>query len=164
LSTAHDRRDFLRRAGLGAAAAGAWVAPQVLSTSTASAACTPVCKLLQVTTGCAPASTNVNGNLPGCVPSCQSGVAGSWASGPNDLVGFSCTPAPGGNSKGATITIANGCTPADAKAVKQCSASGGLVTYSCVSGSISGQVVTFPTITDPQCFYDAYRITVTCCI
>jgi len=164
MTASHDRRDFLRKAGLGAVAAGAWVAPQVLSTSTASAACTPICELLQVNTSCVAVTTNINGSLPGCVPGCAPGLSGGWASGQNDGIPFTCTPAGGGGTKGATITITNGCTPVEARAVRVCSSgSGGGLTYSCVNGSIAGQVITFPTITSPLCFYDAYRITVTCC-
>lgn len=137
--------------------AGAWVAPQVLSTPTASAVCTPVEKLLQVNISCTAVNTTTNGGLPGCVPT-------GWVDGRNDGVGFSCTPAPG-VAKGATITIAAGCTPLEARAVKSCFlSSGGSPVLTCVTGSIVGQVVTFPTITDSRCFYDAYRIQLTCCI
>lgn len=157
MSTSHDRREFLRRAGLGAAVAGAWVAPQVLSTPTASAACTPVDRLLQVSIGCAAVVTTTNAGLPACVPT-------GWANGRNDGVGFACAPAPG-VAKGATITIAAGCTPTEAMAVRTCFlSSGGSPVRTCVTGTIVGQVVTFPTITDPRCFYDAYRIKLTCCI
>ena len=157
MTTSQDRREFLRKAGLGAVAAGAWVAPQVLSTATASAACTPIAKLLQVAApSCLEMTTSVDSNLPGCVPS-------SWATGQNDGVGFTCA----GNALGATITITDGCTPVDAKVVKWCSLASGNQ-YSCITGSISGNVVTFPTITGSGitqgCVYLEYRITVSCCL
>ena len=78
-----DRRRFLQQAGLGAAAVGAWVAPQVLFTATAAAGCTPITKLLQVPACTCPSAagaiTNTDANLPSCVP-------GGWASGRNDGV------------------------------------------------------------------------------
>ena len=157
MSTSQDRRDFLRKAGLGAAVAGAWVAPQVLSTPTASAACTPLIKLLQVAApSCLEMTTSLDANLPGCVPT-------SWATGRNDGVGFTCA----GNALGATITITDGCTPVSAKVVKYCPLASGSQ-YSCITGSIVGNVVTFPTITGSGiiegCVYLEYRITVSCCL
>lgn len=156
MSTSSDRREFLRRAGLGAAVAGAWVAPQVLSTPTASAACSPVEKFLQVSIGCAGVARTAP-SLLGCAPT-------GWTTPGNDGVGFACAPAPG-IAKGATITIAAGCTPLQAMAVRTCFlSSGGSPVRTCIPGTIVGQVVTFPTITDPRCFYDAYRIRLTCCL
>ena len=157
MTTSQDRREFLRKAGLGAVAAGAWVAPQVLSTATASAACTPINKLLQVSApSCSAMDTTVDSNLPGCVPT-------DWAINRNDGVGFTCA----GNALGATITITDGCTPVSAKVVKWCQFASGNQ-YSCVDGAIlPGNVVTFAAITGSGltqgCVYLEYRITVECC-
>lgn len=158
MTTSQDRREFLRKAGLGAAVAGAWVAPQVLSTGTASAACSPITKLLQVSAPtCSAMTTTVDSDLPGCVPT-------SWATGQNDGVTFTC----GADVHGGTITITDGCTPVSAKVVKYCALVSGGGAYSCVTGTIAGNVVTFPTITGlgltQGCVYLEYRITLSCCL
>ena len=159
----HDRRAFLQRAGLGAVAAGAWVAPQVLFTSVASAGCTPITKRLQINAGaCASGvgvTTTVNPNLPSCVPA-------GWASGVNDGVTFTCTT-PGVSTRGATINVTlPGCGPTVAWAVKFCPFGSG-PNYTCIPGTIVGATVTFPTIVGLEalflCQYIDYRITVTCC-
>ena len=158
---AHDRRAFLQRAGLGAAAVGAWVAPQVLFTSVASAGCTPITKLLQINANsCGTGvSTTVNPDLTGCVPV-------GWTTNQNDMVQFSCSGLFGLAIFGGSITIESaGCTPAQGRAVRYCSLAS--TKYSCVEGSISGSTITFAQITGPEaalnCRYVDFRITVTCC-
>lgn len=159
----HDRRRFLQ-AGLGAAAVGAWVAPQVLFTATAAAGCTPITKLLQIPACTCPSSggstTNTDANLPGCVPP-------SWASGRNDGVTFTCVALLANPCHGGTVTITKaGCFPTAGRAVKFCLLASG-TKYTCVTGSVSGQTITFPALTAFErltgCVYVDYRITVTCC-
>lgn len=163
-SAGSDRRRFLQQAGLGAAAVGAWVAPQVLFTATAAAGCTPITKLLQVPACTCPSSlgsvTNTEGNLPSCVP-------GGWASGRNDGVTFTCSALSVNPCHGGTITItASGCSPASGSAVKFCPLASGNH-YTCVPGVVSGANITFPLINSTDrgngCVYVDYRITVTCC-
>ena len=160
----HDRRAFLQRAGIGAVAVGAWVAPQVLFTDVASAGCTPITKMLQVTaascSGVSPTTTNPN--LPGCVPA-------GWVTGRTDGVTFTCTPTTGflGSARGSVITVTlAGCGPTAAQGVKFCPNASGSK-YTCVSGIVSGSTVTFPTLLPAEllanCVYIDYRITVTCC-
>jgi hypothetical protein len=156
VTTSQDRREFLRKAGLGAAVAGAWVAPQVLSTGTASAACSPITKLLQVSAPtCSAMTTTVDSDLPGCVPT-------SWATGQND--GHLHLRA---DVHGGTITITDGCTPGSG-VVKRCAPRLRRRCVPRVTGSIAGNVVTFPTITGAEltqgCVYLEYRITVSCCL
>jgi len=158
VTTSQDRREFLRKAGLGAAVAGAWVAPQVLSTSTALAACTPIPKLLQINANsCGDMTTTEDPDLPGCKPS-------GWATGRDDGVGFTCS----GDEMGATITITDNCTVTGAKAVKWCSLASGNQ-YQCIDGAIGpSNVVTFPTITGSDitqgCVYIEFRIALSCCL
>ena len=157
----HDRRAFLQRAGIGAAAVGAWVAPQVLFTSTAAAGCTPITKLLQLNAlTCGSQTTSFNGNLGSCFPA-------GWAAGRNDGVTFNCAPLVLNTNRGAAITILSaGCGPTAGTAVRYCpNASGNK--YSCVNGTISGATITFPLINPfangGNCVYIDFRITVTCC-
>lgn len=160
-SLGHDRRAFLQRVGIGAVAASAWVAPQVLFTDVASAGCTPLYKMLQLNAGsCAQvAPTGVNGSLPGCLPA-------NWATGRTDGVPFVCVPHPT-PTRGATITVnLAGCGPSSATAVKYCPSFTG-TNYTCIPGTIVGNTVTFPTIGVVEdffgCAYIDYRITVKCC-
>jgi len=159
-----DRRQFLQRAGMGAAAVGAWVAPQVLFTATAAAGCTPITRLLQINACTCPSSggvaTTTDVNLPACVPA-------GWANGRNDGVTFTCSALAANPCHGGSISItSSGCGPTAGRAVKFCpSASGSL--YTCVTGTISGGTITFPLLSSAEqaanCIYIAYRITVTCC-
>ena len=160
----HDRRRFLQQAGLGAAAVGAWVAPQVLFTATAAAGCTPITKLLQVPACSCPvaagAITNTDSNLPSCVP-------GGWASGRNDGITFTCAALLANPCHGGTVTITSaGCGPSAGSAVKFCPLASG-TKYTCVPGTVSGNSITFPAISSTEraagCVYVDYRITVTCC-
>lgn len=152
MSSSHDRREFLRRAGLGAAAAGAWVAPQVLSTGVAHAGCTPVNRCLQVTvSGCAGSGITAS-PLGTCLPAgCTAGgglpPGVTWTCGTNSV----------------TITAA-GWWLSDAVAVKSCSGSGG-PTLSCVPySSLTATTATFPTlVAPPTCTYLLYRLTITSC-
>ena len=161
MTTSHDRREFLRRAGLGAAAATAWVAPQVLGTATASAGCTAITKELQINpSNCASVTpTGVDPYLPGCVPS-------GWIGGQSDGVTFTCTPVSPSGIYGISVTITNGCTIIGGKAVKYCPS--GSTHYSCVTGTVTGgTTISFPTLSpsDPAgCIYEWVGITVTCCI
>jgi hypothetical protein len=159
-----DRRRFLQQAGLGAAAVGAWVAPQVLFTATAAAGCTPITKLLQVPACTCPTAvgsiTNTDSNLPSCVPS-------GWASGRNDGITFTCSALLANPCHGGTVTItSSGCSPASGRAVKFCPLASGSK-YTCVSGTVSGGSITFPALSSAEratgCVYVDYRITVTCC-
>ena len=161
-SAGHDRRAFLQRAGIGAAAVGAWVAPQVLFTSSASAGCTPITKLLQLNAaGCGSQTTTFNPNLGSCFPA-------GWASSRNDGVTFTCAPVFLGNTLyGAAITITSaGCGPTAGRAVKYCPRGSG-ANYTCVNGVVSGSTITFPALTLLEiffgCVYVDFRITVTCC-
>ena len=151
MTSSHDRREFLRRAGLGAAAAGAWVAPQVLSSGVAHAGCTPVIRCLQVTaSGCS--GSGMTG-FAGCLPS------GCSLGGSTPPVSWTCA----GNS--VTITTA-GCTITDAVGVKACIGSGGPATF-CVapSSSLPATTVTFPTlVAPPACNYLYFRLSITCCL
>lgn len=160
----HDRRAFLQRAGIGAVAVGAWVAPQVLFTSTASAGCTPITKLLQINAASCPSGTGVvtttNPNLPSCVPS-------GWATGRNDGITFTCVSLGASASWGSTITITSStCGPTSGRAVKFCPLASG-AKYTCVNGTVAGSAITFPLLTLAEratgCVYIDYRITVTCC-
>lgn len=160
----HDRRQFLQRAGIGAAAVGAWVAPQVLFTATAAAGCTPITKLLQIPAATCPSSggatTTTDSNLPSCVPS-------GWANGRNDGVSFTCSALGANPSHGGAINILDaGCGPTEGRAVKFCPLASG-TKYTCVTGTISGGTITFPYLTSAEratnCIYIDYRITVTCC-
>lgn len=159
-----DRRRFLQQAGLGAAAVGAWVAPQVLFTATAAAGCTPITKLLQVPACTCPSAagaiTNTDANLPSCVP-------GGWASGRNDGVTFTCTALLANPCHGGTVTItASGCSPSSGRAVKFCPLASG-AKYTCVTGTLAGASITFPALSSSEratgCVYVDYRIVVTCC-
>lgn len=159
-----DRRRFLQQAGLGAAAVGAWVAPQVLFTATAAAGCTPITKLLQLPACTCPSAvgaiTNTDGNLPSCVPA-------GWASGRNDGVTFTCAALAANPCHGGTITITeSGCSPSAGRAVKFCPLASGSK-YTCVSGTVLSNTITFPLISSAEqatgCIYVDYRITVTCC-
>lgn len=157
-----DRRRFLQKAGLGAAALGAWVAPQVLFTASAAAGCTPITKLLQIgACSCAAAVTSVNANLPGCVPS-------GWVTGRNDGVTYTCSALLANPCHGSTVTITNvGCTATAARAVLFCPLASG-TKYTCVTGTIAGgTTITFAALTAAQrgqgCVYVDYRITLTCC-
>jgi hypothetical protein len=150
---AHDRRTHLKRLGLGVAAAGAWVTPQVVGAPRASAGCTPVLRRMQfVPTSCSsttPASAS-------CVPT-------DWSVATNASLTFTCSSP---NIRlGGSITITSvGCTPVSAAAIRLCTSGSG--SASCVSGSISGNTVTFPTIPSPnteQCAYTAIRIVISCC-
>lgn len=155
MSESHDRREFLRKAGLGAVAVGAWAAPQVLSTGRASAACTPVTKLLQVDKNGFAQLTSTP-LVAGCAPS-------GWAVSRNDGVTFSfSSSAPGGPT---TITITNGCTLVDARAVRYDANGSGGPGYKCVKGTVTGNSVTFPAAPPglTGSFYVDYRITVSCC-
>ena len=159
----HDRRRFLQ-VGLGAAAVGAWVAPQVLFTATAAARCTPISKLLQIPACTCPSSggstTNTDANLPSCAPT-------GWASGRNDGVTFTCTALLANPCHGGTVTITKaGCFPTSGKAVKFCPLASG-TKYTCVTGTVVGGTITFPALTSLErltnCVYVDYRIAVTCC-
>lgn len=160
----HDRRAFLQRAGIGAVAVGAWVAPQVLFTSTASAGCTPITKLLQINAASCPSGsgvvTTLNPNLTTCVPS-------GWATGRNDGITFTCVSLAANPSHGSTITItSSSCGPTSGRAVKYCPVASGSK-YTCVTGTVAGSTITFPLLTILErlfnCVYVDYRITVTCC-
>ncbi len=159
MSSSADRREFLRRAGLGAAAAGAWVAPQVLGTATVSAACTPVDKFLQVAAqGGSEESTTNDPNLPGCKPS-------TWVTGRTDGITF--TPDPTTLGAGGTLTITSvDCTPLEAKVVKYCPSGSGSG-YVCITGTIVGNDITFPALTGAElaagCVYQRIRVYLTCC-
>lgn len=160
-SGAHDRRTLLKRLGLGAAVVGAWTTPQVLAAAPASAACTPITKMLQINPAVC-ASGGVTTTFP-TAPEPTTCFPSGWASGRNDGVTYTCpaTPALGG-----TITITTvGCTPVSARAILFCNpAPSGGSQYSCVSGTISGTSVTFPTsMPAPGCFYLMFRITLSCC-
>lgn len=158
MTSSHDRREFLRRAGLGAAVTGAWIAPQVLSTGVAHAACTPVAKCLQIVPSTCSETATSSSPLGSCVPS------GWCTDGHLDGVTFTCSA---NTDQGSTITITSaGCTIDDAVAVKFCPAASGGTQYSCIPGTIGGggTTVTFPTIVaPPTCQYLLYRITLTCC-
>jgi hypothetical protein len=160
VSSSADRREFLRRAGLGAAAAGAWVAPQVLGTATVSAACTPVDKFLQVAASGATSGESMTNdpNLPGCKPS-------TWVTDRTDGITF--TPNPTNLEYGGTLTITSaGCTPVQAKVVKYCPSGSGSG-YVCINGTIVGNDITFPALTlaeqDAGCVYQRIRVYLTCC-
>lgn len=150
---AHDRRTHLKRLGLGVAAAGAWVTPQVVGAPRASAGCTPVLRRMQFN----PASCSSE------TPSSDTCVPTNWGSATDAALSFSCSS--GNVSLGGSITItASGCTPVSAVAERVCTAGSGSAT--CIVGSISGTTVTFPTISAPnteQCFYDVIRIVISCC-
>lgn len=159
-----DRRRFLQQAGLGAAAVGAWVAPQVLFTATAAAGCTPITKLLQIPACSCPSSlgsiTNTDSNLPSCVPA-------GWVSGRNDGITFTCSALAVNPCHGGAVTITTaGCTPSSGRAVKFCPLASGSK-YTCVSGTVSGGTITFPLLTSAEratgCVYVDYRIAVSCC-
>ena len=159
-----DRRAFLRKAALGATAVGAWVAPQVLFTATASAGCTPITKLLQVVACSCPAGsgsvTSLDANLPSCAPP-------GWVVGRNDGVTFTCVAAGPNACHGGTITITeSGCGPTAGTAVKFCPLASG-TKYTCVTGTVVGATISFPYLTAAErsagCVYIDYRITVTCC-
>lgn len=161
---ADDRRAFLRKAALGATAVGAWVAPQVLFTATASAGCTPITKLLQVSACSCPGGsgsvTTFDANLASCAPS-------GWVAGRNDGVTFTCVAAGGNACHGGTVTITeSGCGPTEGKAVKFCPLASG-TKYTCVDGVVTGANIAFPYLTATEraagCVYIDYRITVTCC-
>lgn len=159
MTSSHDRREFLRRAGLGAAVTGAWIAPQVLSTGVAHAACTPIDKCLQIVpSSCSSGGVPVDGTTMGsCVPD-------PWCSdGTNHGITYTCSS---NSTQGSTITITSaGCWIVDAVAVKFCPAASG-TKYFCVPGTISVDElsVTFPTIVPPpSCDYLVYRIAITCC-
>jgi len=160
----HDRRAFLQRAGIGAVAVGAWVAPQVLFTDVASAGCTPITKMLQITAAsCGAVSpTSPNPNLVGCVPP-------GWVNGRTDGVTFTCVPTVVllGSARGSVVTVTlPGCGPTAARAVKMCPSASGSI-YTCVSVIPVGATVTFPTLSFGElaagCVYVDFRITVTCC-
>ena len=161
MTTSHDRREFLRRAGLGAAAATAWVAPQVLGTATASAGCTAITKELQINpSNCASVTpTGVDPYLPGCVPS-------GWIGGQSDVLSITCTQNVNGGIYGLSVRIDSvGCTIVAGKAVKYCPS--GSSHYVCVDGTVTGgNTVTFATISpsDPAgCISEWVGITVRCC-
>jgi len=160
----HDRRAFLQRAGIGAVAVGAWVAPQVLFTDVASAGCTPITKLLQISACTCPSSggavTTTDVNLPACVPA-------GWVNGRNDGVTFTCGALAANPCWGGSISITSpGCGPTAGSAVQFCPTPSGSL-YTCVNGTLSGGTITFPLISSAQqgagCIYIDYRITVTCC-
>ena len=151
MTSSHDRREFLRRAGLGAAAAGAWVAPQVLSSGVAHAGCTPVTRCLQVTASGCSGSGMTSSPLGTCLPS------GCSVGGSTPPVSWTC----GTNS--VTITTA-GCTIVDAVAVKSCSGSGGPALLCVTPSSMTATTVTFPTlVAPPTCTYLVYRLSTSCC-
>jgi len=157
-ATGNDRRDFLRKAGLGAVAAGAWVAPQVLSTATASAACTPITKLLQIQANACPGNSGVVTTSNACAPL-------GWSAGVNDGVTFTCSSLTVNPAQGSTITITNGCTPTSARAVKYCPTGSG-TGLTCVTGTIVGTQITFTmngTDILNNCVFVDFRITVSCC-
>ena len=157
-TTGHDRRAFLQRAGIGAAAVGAWVAPQVLFTSSAAAGCTPITKLLQINAASllAVEPTTFDPNLP----SCPSG----WASGRSDGVTFGIAPVGITAIRGATITIYSaGCRPTSGYAVRWCPGQSG-PDYTCEPGLASGTTIIFPLLSPPPfCFYLDFRIFIECC-
>lgn len=160
----HGRRQFLQRAGLGAAAVGAWIAPQVLFTASAAAGCTPITKLLQIVACTCPvgvgSTTSTDSNLPSCAPA-------GWATGRNDGVTFTCGALGGNACWGGFINItSSGCSPSSGRAVKFCPLASGSK-FSCVTGIVSGGTITFPLLTSAErlngCVYLDYRIVVTCC-
>jgi hypothetical protein len=161
----HDRRAFLQRAGLGAVAVGAWVAPQVLFTSSASAGCTPITKLLQIVACTCPGSSGVTTTTSASLPSC---APAGWATGRNDGLTYTCAALFGGNSCwGSAITISTAtCFPTSGRAVKFCPLASG-AKFTCVNGTVAGGTITFPVLSSAEratgCIYIDYRITVTCC-
>ena len=154
----HGRRDFLRKAGVGVAVAGAaWVAPQIRSEPAGAA---PVTWYLEIAATCAEVSpTTSSGN--GCEPVAwmvgETGpVNGSdlnWVltenNGSNCLAGFSLTFSDLG------ITIV------DATAREFCTDSSPPSSFRCVPGNISGSTVSFPDNSSPEnCAYVGFWIIV----
>ena len=142
----------------------AWVAPQVLFTSVASAGCTPITKLLQINASTCPSgsgvTTSLNPNLTTCVPS-------GWVTGRNDGITFTCVALLANPCHGGTVTITKaGCYPTAGRAVKFCPLASG-TKYTCVTGTVSGAAITFPALSGLErltgCVYVDYRIVVTCC-
>jgi hypothetical protein len=156
-SDAHDRRTHLKRLGLGVAAAGAWVTPQVLGAPRASAGCTPVLRRMQFfPSACARETPD---SVGGCLPT-------DWDVATDAVFSHSCfspSGSPSSNiSQGGSITIsATGCTPVSAVASRVCTS--GSLSSGCVTGSISGSTVTFSTVPSGQCFYEVIRIVISCC-
>ncbi len=152
-------RRALLRAGLGAVAVGAWVAPQVLL-ATPAFACTPLTKWLQINPGACGAGEQST-TIP-IAPEPVTCVPSGWQTGRIDGVTYACST----TSLGGSITITKaGCTPTSATAIKYCPNASG-AKYSCVNGSISGNVVTFAAITGPNpqgCLYLKYRVKLSCC-
>jgi hypothetical protein len=149
---AHDRRTHLKRLGLGVAAAGAWVTPQVVGAPRASAGCTPVLRRMQfIPNSCASETPDSTG----CLPT-------NWSSATNASFGFSCSSSD--ISEGGSITISeSGCTPVSAVAEQFCPGASGTQT-TCVTGSIAGNTVTFPaTNLTLGCVYLTIRIVISCC-
>jgi hypothetical protein len=149
---AHDRRTHLKRLGLGVAAAGAWVTPQVVGAPRASAGCTPVLRRMQFDPGSC--SSEMPNDLS-CLPA-------NWFSATNASFGFSCSSSD--IKEGGSITISEtGCTPVSAVAEQYCPGESGEKT-TCVTGSISGNTVTFPTTNSTLgCVYLTIRIVISCC-
>ena len=151
-----DRRALLKRLGLGAAAAGAWVTPQVLFASPASAGCTPITKLLEID------ATNCSGGsqVTTSIPSGSGCTLSGWVTGRNDGVTYTC---PANALQGGSFTITtSGCTPTGGIGEKFCT-TGSPGGTSCVSySSISGSTITFPA-PGAGCTYDTFRIILSCC-
>ncbi len=154
-----DRRTLLRRVAQGAAITGAMVATsQIVQSSPVHAACSPVTKLLQVNpANCmqiAPTTNPTSGQPPTCVTT-------NWVAGQSDTVGYTCP-----NTYQVNITDPE-CDPVQAWAVKSCLLASG-IQVTCVPGTISGDLVTFPTFTAAEvaqnCVYLDYRIELDCCV
>jgi hypothetical protein len=104
--------------------------------------------------------TNLNANLTTCAPT-------GWVTGRTDGVTFTCAQTSiAGPTRGSVITVTGGCGPTAGRAVKFCPLASGS-NYTCVTGTVVGQTVTFPTLSVVEiatgCVYIDFRITVTCC-
>lgn len=155
----HGRRDFLRKAGVGAAVAGAaWVAPQIRSEPAGAA---PVTWYLQLLPDCSQVSPTTAPSTAGCEPvAWMTGETGpvngsdlNWTLTENNatdcLAGFSLTFSDVG------ITIV------DATAEEFCTDSSPPNSFRCVPGNISGSTVSFPDNSSPEsCVYVGYWIIV----
>ena len=154
----HGRRDFLRKAGVGAAVVGAaWAAPQIRSQPAGAA---PVLWYLELDPSCAvisPTTASLNGCDPTGWMTGETGpVNGSdlnWTltenNGANCLLGFDLTV----TDVGATIVAA--------EAEEFCTDSSPPNSFRCVPGSITGATVSFPdNSAGENCAYVGFRIIV----
>jgi hypothetical protein len=157
----HDRRDFLRKAGVGAAVAGgAWVVPEII---TAPAGAAPITWWVEIDpTDCSAVLTT--SSSIGCDPA-------GWAPAqtpPTNGIDLNWTivenAGPGDCTLGFTFTISDLITTiVAAEAEETCAASSPPGESRCVTGTIDGPMtgVSFPdNFTPEQCTYDVFRIVI----